>query len=107
GGKLGPEQALGAGVGGHQGGQRGGGGARQVERPERLVPAQDQRQQHGRGQAATSDRQQYADDLLPGGGAIQARRFEDVHGDVLEVGVNHPHHDRQVDQGVDDDQRQA
>ncbi|CEI76402.1 Phenol hydroxylase [Pseudomonas aeruginosa] len=104
--ELGPEQSFGAGIGGDQGGQRGGGRGGQVERPEGLVPTQDQRQQQGRGEPAAGDRQQYADDLLPGAGAVQARCFEDVHGDVLEVGVHHPDHDRQVDQGVDDDQRQ-
>src|SRR5471032_632430 len=98
GGQFGTEQAFGAGVGGDQRGQRCGIRGGQVQRPERLVPAQDQRQQYRGGQAALGNRQQHADHFLPQRGAIQARGFEDVLGDVFEVGVNHPHHNRQVDQ---------
>src|SRR3546814_3370745 len=48
GGQLRPEQPLGAGEGGDEGGERGRLGCRQVETPEGLVPEQDDRQQGGR-----------------------------------------------------------
>src|SRR5690606_39586745 len=54
--ELGPEQPLGTGVGGDQRRQRRGTGGGEVERPERLVPAQDQRQQHEIGRASWRER---------------------------------------------------
>src|SRR3989344_3942489 len=76
--QFGPEQAFGTGVGGDQRGQRRGSRRGQVQRPERLVPAQDQRQQHRGRQPALGDRQQHADHILPPGGAVQAGGFGDA-----------------------------
>ena len=80
---------------------------RQVQAPERLVPAQDDRQQGGRGDARQRQRQQQHPDLLLGLGAVHAAGLEDVLRHLLEEGVEHPDHDRQVHQGVDDGQAPA
>ena len=57
--------------------------AAEVERPERLVPAQHQAQQAGGGQPAHRQRQQHPPELLPQRGAVHARRFQDLVRDVL------------------------
>src|SRR3954463_11524089 len=72
GGELGPEQALGGGERGDERGQGGRGRGREVQAPERLVPAQDDRQQGGRGDARQRQRQQQIPDLLLRLGAIHA-----------------------------------
>jgi hypothetical protein len=43
-------------------------------------------------------RQQQVDHFLPGVGAVDAGRFQDFLGHVIEVGEGHPHRDGQVDQ---------
>src|SRR6218665_3509681 len=98
GGQLGPEEAFGAGERGDQGAERRGLGGGQVEGPEGLVPVEDERQERGGGQASAAHWQEHAVDFLGGGGAIHARGFQDVPGDVAEVGVDHPHHDGQVNE---------
>ena len=64
-------------------------------------------QQQRRGDAGHRHRQQHVDDLAPHGGAVHARRLEDVARDFLEVGEEHPDHDRQVAQAEDDDEPAA
>ncbi len=46
-------------------------------------------------------------DLVPERGTIHAGCFQDLAGDFAEVGVKHPHHDRQVDEGEHDGQPNA
>src|SRR5215468_7728331 len=76
--QLGPEQAFGAGIGGDEDGEgsqlRGG----QVERPERLVPRQDDVEQQGRGDPGHRHRRQHIDHFAPQRGAIHARRLQDL-----------------------------
>ena len=83
-------------------GQRRGVGGRQIERPERLVPRQDDREQHGRGDARHRHRREHVDDLVQERSSVHARRLEDVDRDLLEVGVEHPDQQRQIEQHQDD-----
>ena len=69
--------------------------------------AQDDRQQRGRRDARQGQRHQQVDQLLLGLGAVHAAGLEDVLGHLLEEGVEHPDHDRQVDQREDDGQADA
>ena len=71
------------------------------EGPERLVPGEDDVEQQGGGDARHRHRREHEDDLLPRRRAIHARRLEDVARDLLEVGVEHPDHDRQVGEAED------
>ena len=57
----------------------------EVERPERLVPAQHQAQQAGGCEPAHRQRQQHVAELAPHAGAVHARGFEDLVRDVLEA----------------------
>ena len=82
-------------------------GRGQADRPEGLVPGQDDVEQQGRGDARHRHRRQHVDDLAPERGAVHARRLEDLAGDFAEVGVEHPDHDRQVDQRQHDGQADA
>src|SRR3546814_12417853 len=74
GGQLRPEQPLGAGEGGDEGGERGRLGCRQVETQEGLGPTQDNRQQGGRGDTRNGEGTPTATQLPPGRGPTQAAR---------------------------------
>ena len=58
--------------------------------------------QAGRGDARQRQRQENVHQLLLGLGAVHAAGLEDLLGHLLEEGEQHPDHDRQVDQRVDD-----
>src|SRR5690606_972761 len=79
--ELGPEESLRAGVRRDEGGQRRRAGGGEVQRPERLVPRQDNVQQQGRGDTRHRHRRQHVDDLLAERGAVHARRLQDLAGD--------------------------
>ena len=105
--QLGEEQSLRAGERGDEGGQRGRDGGGQVQAPERLVPAQDQRQQPGGRDAGQGQGQQQVPHLAPGAGAVHAAGLQDLVRHLLVEGEQHPDHDRQVHQRVDDDQARS
>ena len=73
-------------------------GGRQIERPEGFVPRQDDRQQHRRGDARHRHRREHIDDLVQERSPVHARGFKDVDGDLLEIGVEHPDEERQVEE---------
>ena len=79
----------------------------EVERPERLVPRQHQAQQAGRRDAAHRQRQDHVAELVPHVAPSSRTASRMSFGHFLEVRVQHPHHDRQVRQREDDDQRAA
>src|SRR5918996_4870166 len=105
--QLGPEQPLRAREGGDEGGERSRAGGGEIEAPEGLVPGQDDRQQRGRGDPGQRQRHQEMEQLLLGLGTVHAAGLEDVLGHLLEEGVEHPDHDRQVDQREDHGQADA
>ena len=74
--------------------------AREVQAPERLVPAQDQGQQAGGGDAGQGEGQQQVPQLRPGAGAVHAAGLEDLVRHFLVEGEQHPDDDRQVHQRV-------
>ena len=79
----------------------------EIERPERLVPGQDHVQQQRRGDARQRHRGEHVDELAAHGRPIHPRRFQYVPGNFLEVGEEHPHHNRQVAAAENNDQAAA
>ena len=105
--QLRPEQALGTRIGCDEHRERRGIQRRKVQRPERLVPRQDEIEQQRRGEAGNGHRRQHIDELASDGRAIHPRRFEDILRDFLEIGEEHPDHDRQIAETQDQDQTGA
>src|SRR5262245_4842070 len=83
--QLRPEQAFRAREGGDEGGERRGIGCGEPDRPERLVPGEDDVEQHGRGDAGHRHRGEHMDDLVEQRGAVHARGLEDLARDLAEI----------------------
>ena len=70
-----------------------------------LVPGEDHGQQRRHRDPGKGDGQDDAQQHLPVGGAVHAARFQQILRDVAEEGVHDPDDQREVDCGVDNDQR--
>src|ERR1700682_2164383 len=102
-----PEKALGARIGRDKHRKRRRIRRRKVQGPERLVPRQYEVEKKRRGKAGNGHRRQHINKLAPDGRAIHPRRFQDVLGDFLEIGEQHPDDDRQIAEAQDQDQAAA
>src|SRR4051812_40100758 len=96
--QLRPKQSLRARERADEGGQRRCLGGGQADRPEGFVPGENDVEQHGGGDARHRHRCQHIDYLAPQGRPVHARGLQYLAGDLAEIGVEHPHDDRQVDQ---------
>ena len=80
---------------------------RKVQGPERLVPGEDEVEEKRRGDARHRHRGEHVGELLADRRAVHAGGLKDVLRDLLEIGEQHPHDDRQVAEAQDRDEADA
>src|SRR5258705_10911985 len=81
-----PEQALGTRIGCDEYRERCSFERREVQRPKRLVPRQNEIEKKRRGKPRNGHRRQHIDEFAPDGRAIHPRRLKDILWNLLEVG---------------------
>ena len=77
---------------------------RKVQRPERLVPRQNEIKEQRRGKPWNGHRRQHINEFTSDGRTIHPRRFQDILRDFLEIREEHPDHDRQIAETEDHDE---
>src|SRR6266566_5951828 len=77
------------------------------DREQKLVPGGDEREQRDDGHARRDDRHDHLNQRSQARAAVDHRRFLDLHGKIAEKAHEEPHRERDVEHGVDDDQRQV
>src|SRR5207302_10071048 len=81
-------------------------GGSEVDRVEELVPAEDEADQGGGRNPGRDQGHHDSKYLVPKLGAVDARRLKEIGRNLEEKRAQQPHPEREVDRGVDEDQRQ-